>query len=309
MADPVDIWERPEADEIYMIAGWRQWADGGSISSGLPQYLIQQMEARQIGAIHADDCYLFLIPGTHVLVRPVVRFYEGYPASLERRRNELFYAGDARLGVVIFLGDEPHLGMERYTEAFLDAARTLKVKRIVGLGGVYGEVPYDRERTVSSNYSLPELKEEMQGFAVNLSDYRGGASIGSYLCRRAGDEGVEYVSFYGFVPMFDFSNTTQLGNSIRIENDYTAWLGVMRRVNHMLKLGFDLSDLEQKSRHLIEVVGQRVEELDRTAPELGVREYIERLGEEFTEVVFDPLESEWEEEVRRLLDDVDMDDL
>lgn len=34
----------------YMIAGWKpQWSDGGEISSGLPQYLVEKLGARKIG--------------------------------------------------------------------------------------------------------------------------------------------------------------------------------------------------------------------------------------------------------------------
>ena len=86
MTDAVEIWERPEAEEIYMITGWRQWADAGAISSGLPKYLIRQTGARQIGRIRSDGFYFFQFPGTHDLVRPVVRFEEGYPESLKTRR-------------------------------------------------------------------------------------------------------------------------------------------------------------------------------------------------------------------------------
>ena len=67
MSDAVEIWETPKAREIYMLAGWRQWADAGSISSGLPQYLIQQTGARHIGSIRSDGFYLFQFPGTHDL--------------------------------------------------------------------------------------------------------------------------------------------------------------------------------------------------------------------------------------------------
>lgn len=305
MSDVLELWERPEADRIDMIAGWRQWADAGSISSGLPQYLIQQTKARQIGAIRPDSFYLFQIPGTHHLVRPVVKFDEGYPQSLEARRNELFYTGDEQRGVVFFLGDEPQLDIERYVAAFLQAAQTLGVKRIVSLGGVYGELPYDKERLVSCIYSLRSMKEEMRSLAVNLSDYHGGASIGSYICRRAGEQGIEFVGFYAFVPTYEFSNLANFGNTLRIENDFMAWLGVMRRINYMLKTRFDLSDLEQKSARLLQVMDAKVEELDSMAPQLGVREYLTRLSEEFAEVTFDPLDEVWEEELRRLLDDSD----
>jgi proteasome assembly chaperone (PAC2) family protein len=305
MAESLEIWEKPEADEIYMIVGWRQWADAGSVSSGLPDYLIQQTDARQIGAIRPDGFYLFQFPGTHDLVRPVVKFDQGYPEWLQTQHNELFYTGDQKRGLVFFLGDEPHLDVERYIAALLEAAKRLNVKRIIGLGGVYGEIPYDKERPVSCNYSLHNLKAELDSLAVSLSDYQGGASIGSILCKRAGEQGMEYIGFYAFVPTYDFSNISQVGSAIRIETDYMAWLGVMRRVDYLLKLNIDWSDLEKRSEKLIEVINQKVEEIDKSAPQLDVRDYMNRLGEEFTETTFDPLDDVWEEELRRLLDKFD----
>jgi proteasome assembly chaperone (PAC2) family protein len=308
MSDAVELWEYPKAEKIYMLAGWRQWADAGSVSSGLPQYLVQQTDARQIGLIRPGGFYLFQIPGTHDLVRPVVKFAQGYPEALESRRNELYYSGDEKRGLVIFLGDEPHLDVERYTAAFLHVAQSLGVRRIVGLGGVYGELPYDKERMVSSTYSLPDLKGDLDDLALNFSDYHGGASIGSYICRRAGEQGVEYVSFYAFVPTYDFSNVAEIGNTIRIENDFMAWLGVMRRVNFMLKLDLDLSDLENKSEHLMEVMESKLEELESTTPQLGVRDYMQQLSKEFDEMQFNPLDDVWEDEIRRLLDKYDPDE-
>jgi proteasome assembly chaperone (PAC2) family protein len=307
MSDLIELWEKPTADELYMIAGWRQWADAGSISSGLPRYLAKLTGARQIGTIHSDDFYLFQIPGTHELVRPVVKFKEGFPEALDNPRNELFYVDnlgeDGRIGLFISLGDEPHLNIELYAQTLLQLARDLGVQRIMGLGGVYGELPYDKERMVSAIYSLPRLKEEVKALAVNLSDYHGGASIGSYLCRRAGEQELEYVSFYAFVPTYDFSQISQVGSTIRLENDFMAWLGVMKRVNYMLKLKLDLSDLQVKSDDLIDVVDAKVDELDSMAPQMGVREYMAGLTESFEEVVFEPLGSVWEDELNRLFDD------
>lgn len=305
MAETVDIWERPEAKEIYLITGWRQWADAGSISSGLPQYLIKQSDARQIGQINPDGFYLFQIPATHDLVRPSIHFEKGLPKSLETPRNELYYAGDDQRGIAFFVGDEPHLNAERYVNSYLEMAETLNVKRIVGFGGVYGELPYAKERMLSCIYSLPELQSEMKNLSVNLSDYHGGASIGSYICRRAGERELEYVGLYAFVPTYDFSKVAQIGNVIRIENDYMAWLGAMRRVNHMLKTRFDLTDLENKTRRLISELDAKLDELDSLAPQLGVHDFMARLSEQFEEVTFDPLDEVWEEEFKRLFDDGD----
>ena len=308
MSEFLEILEKPTAKEIFIIAGWRQWADAGSISSGLPQYLIQHTGARRIGSISPDGFYIFQIPGTHDMVRPLVKFKNGFPEFLESERNEFFYAGDEDKGLIIFLGDEPHMDVERYVAAILQAAKEWNVKRIIGLGGVYGELPYDKERMVSSVYSQENLKTELEQMGVNLSEYQGGASIGSYLCRRAADQGLEYVSFYGYVPTYNFSDTTQNINGITIENDFAAWLGIMQRVTHMLKFEVDLSDLEEKSEHLKKLMDEKIDEIENTAPELNIREYIQRLGDEFEENLFQPLEDFWEEELGRLFDKIDPDE-
>lgn len=297
----LEFWKKPDVDEVYMLVGWRQWADAGSVSSGLPEYLVQQARAQAIGRINSDGFYLFQVPGTHDLVRPVVRFSDGYPESLESPQNDFYFHRDGPRGVVIFRGDEPHLEIERYVAAILQAARYLNVRRIIGLGGVYGEMPYDKQRMVSCNYSLRQMREKLSRLAVNFSDYHGGASIGSVLCKRAGEQGIEYTGLYALVPAYDFSLVIQSGSTIRIENDYTAWLGLVRRINYMCKLAYDLRDLGEKSARLTEVVRGKLDDLERAAPQLGLSEYLSRLSEEFQEPQFEPLDDVWEDELKRLL--------
>jgi hypothetical protein len=113
---------------------------------------------------------------------------------------------------------------------------------------------------------------------------------------------------YAFVPTYDFSNISQISSNIRIENDYMAWLGIMRRVNFMLKLGVDLSDLEQKIQQLIEQIESKVEEIESAAPQVGVRDYLMHLSDDFREITFNPLEDVWEQEIRRILDNYEEED-
>jgi proteasome assembly chaperone (PAC2) family protein len=291
-----------------MIVGWRQWADAGSVSSGLPQYLVQQTNAQKIGAIRPDGFYIFQVPGTHDLVRPVVKFNEGYPEVLDTPENTLYFTGDRQRGLVILIGDEPHLDVERYTATVLRAAQQFGARRIIGLGGVYGEVPYNKERLISGIYSLPKLKEDLVRLAISLSDYEGGASIGSYICKRAGEQGIEYVGMYAIVPAYDFSGGEDLGNSLRLENDFGAWLSVTRRLNYLLKLDLDLTDLEEREKELVQVVDSKIEEVDQAAPQLGIRDTIRRISEEFSEVTFNPLDDVWEQELKRLTDKFDLDE-
>lgn len=308
MDELVELWEQPKAEEMYLIAGWHQWADAGNVSSGLPQYLIEQLRARLIGRIAPDQFYLFQIPGTHHLLRPEVKLHEGYRVALRHKKNEFYYAGDERRGLVIFLGDEPHLNAERYADAFLDVVQALNVKRVIAVGGVYGAMPYEKDRQISCVYSLRHLKDELDLYAVQFSNYEGGVTIGTFVLDRAEARGIEFIVFYAMVPAYDFGQGIVAVQGIRIENDFKAWYDLMRRINHMWKLGLDLSDLEARSDEVILSMRAKIDELDRTMPQLRVRRYLEKVAEEFTEMSFVPLDDVWERGLRDILEDLDTPD-
>lgn len=304
MQSALELRETPQAENVVMLLGFRQWADAGSISSALPRYLLERTKSRKIGQIKNDGFYLFQFPGTHDLVRPIVKFENGFPIQLDLPKNEFYYGTVGETGVLYFIGDEPHMDVERYANAILDAAKALNVKRIIGFGGVYAEVPYNKERSISVAYSKKSLKDELGKLSVMFSNYHGGASIGSVLTKMAGERDVDYIGLYAFVPTYDLTRFASLENAIRLENDFMAWHGVMRRVNYLLKTQFDLSDLEKRSENLINILDDKVTELQsRTSS--AVLDYFDQLAANFEETVFEPLDDLWEQELGRLLDEGD----
>ncbi|MGC9394651.1 MAG: PAC2 family protein [Anaerolineae bacterium] len=302
MEDAFDLFEIPKAKEMYMLAGWHQWADAGSISSGLPQYLIEKLEARRVGEMASEDYYLFQIPGTHHFLRPQIKLEEGYRLAMSTRDNEFFYSGDEEKGLVIFLGEEPHLRAERYADTFFDVVEALNVKRVVAVGGVYGAVPYDKDREVSCIYSLKEMQDELTRYAVRFSDYEGGTTIGAFMADQAERRGVEFVVFYAFVPAYDFSQISETVHGFSIENDFKAWYDLLKRSNHMFNLTLDLTELESESERLITSIEVEINRLEEDTPELRIRDYIESLSEDFTEKRFVPLGDMWTRGLRDLLD-------
>lgn len=299
----LDLQETPAAEKVVMIAGWRQWADAGSTSSELPAYLIKKTGARKIGEIRPDGLYLFQIPGTHHLLRPVIQIEDGRVASLEQRRNEFYYTGDESQGLVIFLGDEPHLNMEQYGEAFFAAAKALGVGRIASVAGVFGPTPYDKDRQISCLYSLPQMRAWLEEYALNFSNYEGGSSIDSFLAEMAGRLEREFFTFYAFVPAYDFSQSAIQPRGIQIERDYLAWFNLMQRLNHIFSLGLDLKELEQNSQEMVEAIDAKIEELIEEMPQLNIRDYLDQLEEQFTELSFVPLDDVWERELRDIFGD------
>jgi len=302
MSDLVELWEVPQNVRTIII-GWRQWADAGDVSSGLPEYLIEHTGARQIGRLNADDCYLFQMPGGHHLMRPVVKLADGHIERLEEHDNELFFAGDDEEGFAIFVGDEPHLNVDQYAEALLDMVEELEIKRVVVVAGVYGAVPYDKDRDISCVYSLPRMKEELENYAVRFSDYEGGATIGTYLAHAAERREMELVAFYALVPSYDFADSGLSVQPIAIGEDYKAWYDLLLRINHMFQLGLDLTDLEQEARDLIEAWESKIGQLSQAMPQLKVQEYMAQVRQEFRERSFIPLDDVWLDGLRDLFDE------
>jgi len=302
MSELIDIWEKPPAAK-YMIAGWNQWADAGAVSSGLPIYLVEQTQARKIADFRSDGFYLFQIPGTHHLLRPVVKLDDGHRERIEEKQNEFFYAGDDERGFVIFSGEEPHLYEELYAEAFFDVAEALGIERVAAVAGVYGAMPYDQDREISCVYSHPYMKEELSRYALRFSNYEGGATISMYLADQAERRGIEFFRFCTFVPSYDFSQTSIPVQPIAIGEDYKAWHDIMVRLNYMFKLGFDLTDLQQKSEALVSEWDAKIGQVAASMPQLEVEEYMEKIRSEFNETPFEPLSDVWKDGLRGLLDD------
>jgi proteasome assembly chaperone (PAC2) family protein len=303
MDDALELTERPQADVIYMIAGWDQWADAGAVSSGLPQWIIEKTGARKIGRIRPDGFYIYQVPGTHHFLRPVVKLEDGRRVSMEERTNDIYYVGDHRRGLVIFVGSEPHLDAERYAKVFLEIARELNVKRVATVGGVYGEMPYDQDRSVSCTYSLPGMRQELENYALQFSNYEGGVSIGTYMTHWAELAGIELAVFYALIPAYDFSERSETVEGLRIENDYRAWYELMRRFNHMFELGIDISDLDAQGRSLVSAMDEKIQELERDMPQLDVRSYLAGVKDGFTETPFMPPLDEMWDQIRDLFQD------
>ena len=259
MADDVLVLnEKPPAN--YLIAGWRrQWSNGGRISSGLPRYLIDKLNARKIGELGRDVsalCYPFQVAGTHDTFRPSVAFQDGLPIAPMQRENNFYDAGK---GLIIFLGEEPWARIDVYAQGFFQAIRELGIKQAVAVEGVNGPAPPEMERRVNCVYSRPEMRATLAKYGVQMSSRgteggRRGPTIGMAMVTVAHYEYPEVQMFRlgCMAPMYPFvvANNEQLG----IFRDHRSFYDIMRRLKAMFELDIDLSELhslgERESREL-----------------------------------------------------------
>ncbi|PKB79076.1 MAG: hypothetical protein BZY88_15210 [SAR202 cluster bacterium Io17-Chloro-G9] len=293
MADEMlNLEKKPEAK--YLIAGWRrQWSDGGEISSGLPRYLIQKLNAERIGEMGPEVsklCYPFQVPGTHDTYRPRVAYEDGLPSKGMTRTNNFFDAGN---GLIIFLGEEPWFRLDVYASAFFQAVRELGVEKTVAVEGYNGAAPPDMERSVSCIYSQAQMKEELERYGLRFSNYgtqsRNGPTIGMALITMAHFEHPDLSMFRmgAMAPMFPF--LTSSNDPVGISRDHRAFYDIMRRIKAMFDLDVDLSELLSLGEAESQELKETLEKIGTTNP--TAKELIDRAKNDFNYVPFEQLVS------------------
>ncbi len=296
--------QKPQAK--YLIAGWhRNWSDGGSISSGLPKYLIDQFGAKKIGRMSREIeklCYPFQVTGTHDSYRPACAFDEGLPSVAMHWDNDFYDAGG---GLIVFMGEEPWFELDLYGEAFFQAVRELGVEQTVTVEGYNGPAPPDVERRVGCVYSRADMKEDLEKFGIQFSSYgsggRQGPTIGMALVTMAHylHEDLKLFRLGAMAPMYPF--TTQSNQQVGIITDYRSFFDIMRRLKAMFGLDIDLTDLETRGN----VESQRLKEtLDRIGnANSNAKQIIERVRADYSFTPFQNL-VELDPGLDRALDDI-----
>lgn len=269
--------ERPTPPPQFMIAGFEQWADAGNVSSGIPRYLAESCHARHIGRLERGNCYLFQLPGRQGQFRPPVEYRDGIEVSYQADPdNEFFYAPEGS-GLVLFTGTEPLQREEQYAAALLDGAAELGVRRIVIAEGVGNAVPFNKQRKVTASYSMPHLRYELEKLAVSFSDYKGAATIGMVLAHYAQKRGQELVRLTVFVPYYP-----QIGLGIR--EDWQAYADVLRRVQYLADIRFELADIERRGTEIMNEIKRYIDQTAIANPQ--VKDLMKTIEEQFDGVPF-----------------------
>jgi predicted ATP-grasp superfamily ATP-dependent carboligase len=266
----------------FMIAGFNQWANAGNVSSGIPEYLIEKLNARRVGYIRKDDFYIFQLPGSSFMFRPPVKYVEGYEEDYQEEKiNDFYYTEISGKGIIIFIGTEPNQHEDVYVNTLLDGAKELGVKRIVVPAGVGDEIPFDKERRIGCTYSLNQMQEELKNYALTFSNYSRNATIGMVINHYSKERGIESVRMSARTPSFQIP--------LAPSSDKRAMYDILRRIRYMFGINLDLSDLEKESKQQISDFENALKKLYIDNPELEsqIATYMDQIGEEFVELKFE----------------------
>ncbi|MFX0211563.1 MAG: PAC2 family protein, partial [Candidatus Hodarchaeota archaeon] len=116
MNGKIRIKEKIELQNSVMIIGLDGWGNAGEVSTFALKYLIDTLTAKKFGEIPAEIFHDYLIQ------RPIVSIERGMIQSYISPVNDLFYwrNREGGAGLVLLLGNEPHLNWARYTKSILE---------------------------------------------------------------------------------------------------------------------------------------------------------------------------------------------
>ncbi len=283
----VIIVEKPRLRHPYMVCGISGWVDGGEAATGSIRYLVEKLEAKRFAEIPIDRFHIFQVPG-QLSLRPHIKIEDGVLKEHRFPQNQFFYwvNPNADNDLILFLGTEPNLNWEEYAEAILGVAEEFAVVRIYLLGGVLDKTPHTREPDVSCACSSDQLREEMRKYSMQFSNYEGPGSFATTLLHLCQDRRVQMVSITARATYYPEFN-------IIIAHNPKTIRAVVRRLNQLLRLNLDVSDLDRQA----EEFEAKLSFMASQNPQFHA--YVEELEKDFTELKYEePLEISPDEAVR-----------
>jgi proteasome assembly chaperone (PAC2) family protein len=267
--EKLKIYKRPTLQKPRLLIGFSGWMDGGDVSTGTVQCLIEKLDAEKIAEIDPNGFYIYSFPGSMeitALFRPHTKIKDGEIKSYDTPANEFFYSEQDNL--ILFLGKEPNLRWEEYSECIFSLCEQFGVEVIYFIGSVAGLVPHTREPRLFCSVSAPKLKETFRHYGVSFSNYEGPASVVTHLTARCAQRGLGMISFVATIPAYVQGNNPKC---------ITA---VTRRLVGMLELQVELDDLQVISDEFEKKLSEAVQ----AQPELASN--INKLEEDYDNEIF-----------------------
>lgn len=224
-----------------MVCAFQGWNDAGDSASGAVAFLVAALEATRFAHYDSQEFYDFQSN------RPNIRLSEGGAHEITWPTVEVFEAQAPRASrdLVLVQGVEPSMRWRAFSSHLIDLAEALGVEMIVSLGALLGDVPHSRPVTMTGYASEPALIESL---GITPSSYEGPTGILGVLHATCLEAGLPSASIWAGVPHYVAAATNP-----------KAALALVRRVESLVRVSVDVSDLEQAAEDYERQVGAAVQ--------------------------------------------------
>ncbi len=285
--ESLKIGELPPLTDARMVVGFSGWMDGGDVSTGTVDYLVQRLGAKRFADIEPSRFYVYNIPGSMEvtgLFRPHARIEHGLVAAYQEPVSAFYCAAEQNL--VLFQGKEPNLNWREYADCIVSLAESCGVGLMCFIGSVAGIVPHTREPRFVGSVSDDTLKPVLTRHGMRPLNYEGPSSIVTYLLDLARRRGLRMASIVAEVPAYvEGRNVRCIGASVRqvasvldvtvdVDDLAAESAGFLERIDRIVADRKDLTELIRK----LEAEYDREQREHSDARTQDVRAWFERQG-------------------------------
>ena len=268
--DQLKIVAQPKLSNATMVLGFSGWMDGGDVSTGTIEYLVDSFNAQILAQIAPEQFYIYNFPGSmevSSLFRPHLKIEGGLVTEFKPPANTFYY--EQANNLVLFEGKEPNFNWSQFADCMFAVATAADVSAIYFAGSVGGMAPHTREPRLFSSVSHARIKCTLEAHGLNFTNYEGPGSFISYLMTLADQRGFEMATIVAEIPPY-----VQGRNFKCIE-------AVVRKLSAITATTINMGDL----RVLGDELESRITELVEKRPELA--EQIRKLEEDYDNDIFD----------------------
>ena len=193
----------PVLDNGVMVIGFTGWMNGGNVSIGSVDYLIENFAAEELATIDSDSFYIYSVPATmeiSAIFRPHAKIEDGRVTGYEEPCNT-FFVSEAN-NCMMFKGDEPHMNWHKYVDTIFDVAEQSNIGSIYFVGSVTGLVPHTRDPIFYSTISQESLRPAIEHVDSNPTHYQGPSSLASFFIREAEKRNIPMMTLIAGIPPY-----------------------------------------------------------------------------------------------------------
>jgi predicted ATP-grasp superfamily ATP-dependent carboligase len=253
--DYVSFSDRPALRDPVLVCAFKGWNDAGEAATAALDYLVRSFAATEFARLDPEDFFDF------TAVRPTVTLTEGRSRAIEWPENVLLAASveGAERDLVLLRGVEPSLKWRGFSQAVVEAARSVGVKMVVTLGALLADVPHSRPVSITGLASDDGLTERL-GF--ERSRYEGPTGIVGVLHDTCARAKLPTASLWAAVPHY-----------VAAAPNPKAALALVRHFEGAAGLAVDAAELETAAEDYERQVSAAV------ASDPDVKAFVERLEE------------------------------
>ncbi|HEV2997608.1 MAG TPA: PAC2 family protein [Solirubrobacteraceae bacterium] len=250
------IWDhRPSGLRApIMVCAFEGWNDAGDAASAAVDFMSETLHAEVFAQVDIEEFYDFQ------LNRPRIQIVEGERREIEWPCVQISAAEvpHARQDLVFVHGHEPSLRWRTFGRLIAELAEALDVQLVVTLGALLADVPHTHPVAMTGFASEPKLMRRLG--TARAGSYEGPTGIIGVLHSAIAEAGLPAVSLWASVPHY-----------VAAAPSPKAALALVRRLEGLLGVAFDASDLERAAENYERQVGLAV------SSDPDVQAFVERL--------------------------------